>query len=370
MRVVEQAGGLRRPAGRGAARGRRGVRQRRRVPRAIHPPRQAHRSADPRRPARQHRCTCTSATARCSAGIRRWSRSRPAVGLDPTHPRRSCATPRCTLAQRRRLRQRRHRRVPGRRRHRRVVLHRGEPAHPGGAHGHRDGHRHRPRARQILIAQGHELHGPEMSLPHAGRDAAARLRAPVPHHHRGSGEQASSPTTAGSTPIARRPASASGSTAASAYGGAVITPFYDSLLVKVTAWGREFRARLPAHGPRAARVPHPRREDQHPVPRERGQPPELPDGRGDDHACSTTRRSCSSSRRARDRATKLLTYLGDVIVNGNPQVAGQAAVRSASASRPCRQHDPGRAARRHAPAAAASSGPRSSPSGRASRSGC
>src|SRR5215472_6307762 len=28
---------------------------------------------------------------------------------------------------------------------------------------------------------------------------------------------------------------------ASAYGGAVITPFYDSLLVKVTAWGREFR---------------------------------------------------------------------------------------------------------------------------------
>ena len=27
---------------------------------------------------------------------------------------------------------------------------------------------------------------------------------------------------------------------ASAYGGAVITPYYDSLLVKVTAWGRDF----------------------------------------------------------------------------------------------------------------------------------
>ncbi len=26
----------------------------------------------------------------------------------------------------------------------------------------------------------------------------------------------------------------------SAYGGAVITPYYDSLLVKITAWGREF----------------------------------------------------------------------------------------------------------------------------------
>ena len=29
----------------------------------------------------------------------------------------------------------------------------------------------------------------------------------------------------------------------SAYGGAVITPYYDSLLVKMTAWGREFRVR-------------------------------------------------------------------------------------------------------------------------------
>ena len=27
---------------------------------------------------------------------------------------------------------------------------------------------------------------------------------------------------------------------ASAYGGAVITPYYDSLLVKVTAWGQDF----------------------------------------------------------------------------------------------------------------------------------
>ena len=49
----------------------------------------------------------------------------------------------------------------------------------------------------------------------------------------------------------RSPAAlASGSMAASAYAGAVITPYYDSLLVKITAWGREFPGALPAHGPR------------------------------------------------------------------------------------------------------------------------
>ena len=46
--------------------------------------------------------------------------------------------------------------------------------------------------------------------------------------------------------------------------------------------GPRVPARLPAHGPRAARVPHPRRQDQHPVPRERRQQPDLPIGKGDD----------------------------------------------------------------------------------------
>ena len=71
----------------------------------------------------------------------------PAIGLDPQHPH--CAV-RCrdrVGARRGALRQRRHGRVPGGHRHRRVVLHRGEPAHPGGAHGDRGGDRHRHRAR-------------------------------------------------------------------------------------------------------------------------------------------------------------------------------------------------------------------------------
>jgi pyruvate carboxylase len=49
---------------------------------------------------------------------------------------------------------------------------------------------------------------------------------------------------------------------ASAYGGAVISPYYDSL--------------LPAYGSRAAGVPDSRRQNEHSVSRKRGQPPTFP----------------------------------------------------------------------------------------------
>jgi len=48
-----------------------------------------------------------------------------------------------------------------------------------------------------------------------------------------------------------------------AYRRAVITPYYDSLAVKVTAWAR-FR-KLAPDGPLPARVPHPRSKNKHPV---------------------------------------------------------------------------------------------------------
>ena len=60
----------------------------------------------------------------------------------------------------------------------------------------------------------------------------------------------------------------------------MITPFYDSLLVKVTAWGREFTQACQRMDRAFARVSHPRRENQHSVPRERGQPSRFPVGRG------------------------------------------------------------------------------------------
>ena len=90
-------------------------------------------------------CTCTSAIARCSAGTRKWWRWRPPSG-STTASARELHDAAVQLA-----------RAAGYYNAgtveflvdvdtRRVVLHRGEPAHPGGAHGHRNGHRHRPGA--------------------------------------------------------------------------------------------------------------------------------------------------------------------------------------------------------------------------------
>ena len=70
-----------------------------------------------------------------------------------------------------------------------VVLHRDEPAHPGGAHGHRGDHQRRSGA----LADPHRLRAPAARCGHRdpapGRHPAQRLCAPVPHHHRGSGER-------------------------------------------------------------------------------------------------------------------------------------------------------------------------------------
>ncbi len=116
---------------------------------------------------------CTSAIAPCSAATRRSSRSRP----------RWTWTNRCAGAVRRgrqhgagdRLRQRGHHRVPSRSRPERVVLHRDEPAHPGGAHGHGSHHRHRPRPLADPRRATAPLHRPEVGLPQQDEDAAHRV---------------------------------------------------------------------------------------------------------------------------------------------------------------------------------------------------
>ena len=107
-----------------------------------------------------------------------------------------------------------------------------------------------------------------------------------------------------------------------AYSGARITPFYDSLLEKVTAWAptldeairrmdralREFRIRGVA-----TNLAFLENVIGHPLFRE--------------GACTTrfvdeTPELFSFVRR-RDRATRLLRYVGEVIVNGNPAVEGR-----------------------------------------------
>ncbi len=110
---------------------------------------------------------------------------------------------------------------------------------------------------------------------------------------------------------------------ASAYGGAVITPYYDSLLVKVTAWGRDF--------PQAChRMDRSLREF-----RIRGVKTNIPfllNVVGHEHFqaggvttsfLAETPELFSLRHTPQDRATKLLSYLGEVIVNGNPEVAGK-----------------------------------------------
>jgi pyruvate carboxylase len=123
----------------------------------------------------------------------------------------------------------------------------------------------------------------------------------------------------------------------SAYGGAVITPYYDSLLVKMTAWGREFQhaCQRMDRGLREFRV--------------RGVKTNIPFlenvvNHADFKAGRVTTRWLEETptlfqfAARRDRATRLLTYLADVIVNGNPAVAGKPAPRLEEAP-PIPKHD-------------------------------
>lgn len=109
-----------------------------------------------------------------------------------------------------------------------------------------------------------------------------------------------------------------------AYSGALITPYYDSLLVKVTTWGntpdeatarmdralREFRVRGVSTNLLFLEnvIAHPLFKSGECTTRFIDDTPELFD---------------FSPRR--DRATRLLTFLGEVMVNGNPEMKGRSA---------------------------------------------
>jgi pyruvate carboxylase len=107
-----------------------------------------------------------------------------------------------------------------------------------------------------------------------------------------------------------------------AYAGAIITRFYDSLLVKVTAWSPtpeetiarmhralwEFRIRGVVTNLRFLDqlIMHPRFLTADYTTKFIDQTPEF-----------------FHIPRKRDRATRLLSFIGDVIVNGNPEVKGR-----------------------------------------------
>ena len=107
-----------------------------------------------------------------------------------------------------------------------------------------------------------------------------------------------------------------------AYSGAIITPFFDSLLVKVTAWGhdpveaiarmgralREFRIRGISTNLHFLEnvIQHPQFLKGECITRFIDETPELFD-----------------FPVRRDRATRLLRFIGEVVVNGNPEMKGR-----------------------------------------------
>jgi pyruvate carboxylase len=174
---------------------------------------------------------------------------------------------------------------------------------------------------QILVAQGHKLHEEPLALPEQAGvplyGAALQCRVTTEDPEKNFAPDYGKLTTY------RSPAGfgirLDGGTA---YAGAVLAAYYDSLLVKVTAWGtklpeacqrmdralREFRIRgVKTNIPFLENVVnHPRFRAGEVTTSFLDESPELfrLQSRG-------------------DRATKLLSYLGDVILNGNPEVKGK-----------------------------------------------
>jgi pyruvate carboxylase len=174
---------------------------------------------------------------------------------------------------------------------------------------------------QILIAQGQALHDAPLSLPKQSEvplyGAALQCRVTTEDPERGFAPDY------GKISTYRSPAGfgirLDGGTA---YAGAVLAAYYDSLLVKVTAWGkslpeacrrmdralREFRIRgVTTNIPFVENVVnHPKFRAGEVTTSFLDDSPELfhfaPRG---------------------DRATKVLSYLGDVILNGNPELKGK-----------------------------------------------
>lgn len=173
---------------------------------------------------------------------------------------------------------------------------------------------------QILVAQGHELHGPEIAIP-AQED--------VPRN--GFAVQCRITTEDPERQFAPDYGKISNYRSAAGFGirldagagdaGSVITPYYDSMLVKLTSFGPSFEIAL-QRTHRALRefrirgvktnIPFLENVIQHPVFRSGDATTRLID----------TEPSLFEFKPRRDRATKLLAYLSEITVNGNDTAKG------------------------------------------------
>src|SRR5271170_814123 len=173
---------------------------------------------------------------------------------------------------------------------------------------------------QILAAQGHRLRGAEINLP--AQEEMPRMGCAV--QCRVTTEDPENKFTPDYGKILTYRSSGGYGVrldGGMGYAGAVITPFYDSLLVKISAFGRDFEMAL-------QRMDRALREF-----RIRGVKTNIPflenvianpifrSGQATTTLIDTTPELFEFKSR-RDRATKLLAFLGDVIVNGNPRAKG------------------------------------------------
>src|SRR4029079_12622710 len=173
---------------------------------------------------------------------------------------------------------------------------------------------------QIQVAQGLALHGPEMNLP-------PQEEMPLNRYALQCRITTADPANNflpdyGKLSTYRSPGGFGiRLDGGSAYGGAVITPYYDSLLVKTTVWGRSFCD---------ACQPIDRSLGEFRVRGVKTNIPFLENvvNHADFQAGDVSTRWLEETPALfkfvarKDRATKLLGYLADVIVNGNPAVAG------------------------------------------------
>jgi pyruvate carboxylase len=171
---------------------------------------------------------------------------------------------------------------------------------------------------QILVADGHMLHGPPVNVPPQdavecrGVAMQCRITTEDPDRH-------FIPDYGRITTYRSAGGFAVRLDGGNGFGGAVITPYFDSLLVKVTTWGSTLQEAV-QRGDRALRefrirgvktniafllnlISHPTFTSGGATTTFIDETPEL-----------------FQIRAARDRATKTLSYLGDVIVNGRPDV--------------------------------------------------
>ena len=179
---------------------------------------------------------------------------------------------------------------------------------------------------QILIAQGHALHSPEVGMP--PQDQIARNGYAIQCRVTTEDPENRFTPDYGKLLAYRSPGGFGiRLDGGMGYSGAVITPFYDSMLVKVIASGQTYAIALDRMGRALSEFRIRGVKTNIPFLENVIRHPEFRTGQATTTLIDTSP-ELFTFRPRRDRATKLLNFLGNVIVNGNPQAKGYRPARS------------------------------------------